>query len=196
MNYKAILFDADGMTLISKRFSEQIQKDYGITWAKMKPFFDGPFVDCKLGKADLKKELAKVVGDWGWNGTVDELVSYWFGIGSTPNPEIVAIVKELRSRGVKCFLATNQEKYRAEYLRNVVGLKDIFDDLLVSSDLGHMKDEVAYFEEVYKRIGAVVPKESALFIDHEEKNLKAAKEFGFEVYQYQDVEGFKEYVLT
>lgn len=194
MKYNAILFDADGMTLISKRFSEQIQKDYGITWDKMKPFFDGPFQQCKLGKADLKEELAKVIGDWGWKGTVEELVSYWFGIGSTPNPEIVAIAKELRSHGVKCFLATNQEKYRAEYLRDVVGLKDVFDDLLVSADFGHMKDEVAYFEEAYKRLN--VPKESVLFIDHEEKNLKAAKEFGFETYQYQDVEGFREYILS
>lgn len=193
MNHKAILFDADGMTLVSKRFSEQIQKDYGITWEKMKPFFDGPFQQCKLGKADLKEELAKVIGDWGWKGTVDELVSYWFGIGSASNPEIVAIAKELRSRGVKCFLATNQEKYRAEYLRNVVGLKDVFDDLLVSADLGHMKDEVAYFGEAYKRLD--VPKESVLFVDHEEKNLKAAREFGFETYQYQDVEGFKECVI-
>lgn len=202
MNYEAILFDADGMTLVSRRFSEQIEQDYGIPWARMKPFFDGPFVQCKLGRADLKEELSKVMLDWGWKGSVEELMAYWFAIGSTPSPEIVALAKELRSGGVKCFLATNQEKYRAEYLWNVAGLKDVFDGLLASSDFGHMKDEVAYFAEALVRLetcvgaplGASLLKERILFVDHEEKNLAAAKEFGFAAYEYHDIQSFKEFV--
>lgn len=200
MKYRAILFDADGMTLVSKRFSQQIQGDYGISWEKMKPFFDGPFIQCKLGRADLKEELAKVVGDWGWKGSLDELLAYWFGIGSTPDPEVILLAKKLRSQGVKCFLATNQEKYRAEYFRNAIGLKNVFDDLLVSAALGHMKDEVAYFAEAYTCINsteqASIPKETILFVDHEEKNLAAAKEFGFETYQYHDVNDFKQYIFS
>ncbi|MFA5946166.1 MAG: hypothetical protein WC802_04640 [Patescibacteria group bacterium] len=74
MTYKAILFDADGMTLLSPKFSARIQEAYGIIWDKMKPFFSGPFQECKLGKADLKEELAKVIKDWGWQGSVSDVV--------------------------------------------------------------------------------------------------------------------------
>jgi putative hydrolase of the HAD superfamily len=198
MTHHVILFDADGMTLVPKRFSEEVQKDFGIPWEKMEPFFSGPFVRCKLGKADLKEELVKVISDWGWRGTVEQLVTYWFGIGSEPNPEVVSIARELRSHGVKCFLATNQEKYRMEYLWNVVGLKDAFDGYLVSADIGHQKDEVAFYEAAYQRIsavvGSVVAKTSVLFVDHEEEKIAAAKEFGFEVYRYEDPEGFRVFV--
>lgn len=200
MNYHVILFDADGMTLQAKRFSEQIEQDYGIPWETMKPFFSGPFGQCKLGKADLKEELEKVIASWGWKGTVDELMAYWFEIGSAPDLEIIEIVNELRAKGVLCFLATNQEQYRADYLREVVGLETVFDGLLVSSELGHTKDEVAYFEEVYDYLTNVylapIPKEEILFVDHDEKNLLAAETFGFETYPYTDVESFRNLVLS
>ncbi len=66
MNYSAVLFDADGMTLLPERFSERLEREHGIAWATVKPFFQGAFVACKLGTADLKDELAKVVDVWGW----------------------------------------------------------------------------------------------------------------------------------
>jgi beta-phosphoglucomutase-like phosphatase (HAD superfamily) len=53
MPFKAILFDVDGMVITSKRFSDQMQEQYGISWDKMKPFFNGPFQLCKVGKAVL-----------------------------------------------------------------------------------------------------------------------------------------------
>lgn len=199
MKYRAVLFDADGMVLLPKRFSDQIQQDYGISWEKMKPFFMGPFLLCKIGKADLKEELAKVLIDWGWSGTVDALLEYWFRIGSAPDPEIVAIAQELRSRRVKCFLATNQEKYRANYLQNVVRLNDVFDGMLVSAEIGYTKKEVAFFEKSYTSINAneelMISKKEILFVDHEEENMAAARAFGFETYSYHDSEHFREFVL-
>ncbi len=198
MKYQAILFDADGMTLMPKRFSEQIQQDYGITWEKMKPFFSGPFQDCKVGKADLKEELAKVVGDWGWTGTVDELVKYWFSIGSTPDPEVTKLAKKLRTKGVKVCLATNQEKYRAEYLRNVVGLKDVFDELIISAEIGNTKNQLDYFQSAYSRLikmlGATIPKDAILFVDHDQENLTTAKNFGFATYNYHNFSDFQDFL--
>lgn len=199
MNYTAVLFDADGMTLLPKRFSEQLEQDYGILWAVMKPFFQGAFGECKLGKADVKEELAKVVEAWGWKGSVEELVAYWLPIGSAPNPEVVAIAKELRAQGTACFLATNQERYRATYLREVVGLQELFDDLLVSCELGFVKSDVRYFEAAHERMrlvtGSALAKETVLFVDHEQANLDAARAYGFATYLYHDEASFKEEVL-
>lgn len=199
MKYKAVLFDADGMTLQSQRFSEQYQADYGVPWERLKPFFTGPFQQCKLGKADLKEALTSVLIEWGWPGSVDELLAYWFKIGCTPNPEIVRIAQELRANGVKCFLATNQERYRAHHLRTVVGLETVFDELLVSAELGYTKDSIEYFAAAYERINAQektpFEKELILFVDHEEKNLAAAEAFGFATHAYHDVASFRGAVL-
>lgn len=194
MKYKAILFDADGMALIQKRFSDQIQQDYGISWEKMKPFFDGPFQHCKIGKADLKEELAQVIADWGWPDSVDALIQYWFSIGGDPAPEILFIAKKLRSEGVRCYVATNQEKYRAAHLRHIPTLADAFDDFLVSAEFGYTKDDPRYFAAVYQYLThsiEVIPKEQILFVDHEEKNLAAASAFGFQTHSYHDPETFR-----
>lgn len=197
MSYKIILFDADGMTLVSKRFSDQIQQDHGISWQNMKSFFDGPFQRCKIGKADLKEELAKVIADWGWHDSVESLMRYWFSIGSDPHPEILSVAKELRSKGVRCYVATNQEKYRAAYLRSLPVLADAFDGFFVSSEIGHTKDDPRYFEAIYQYLTqsmGPIPKNAFLFTDHEAKNLAAATTFGFQTYSYHDPESFRAFV--
>lgn len=194
MKPRVILFDADGMTLLPKRFSDQLQIDYGISWEKLKPFFTGPFQACKRGKADLKEELPNVIAEWGWNGTVNELLAYWFPIGSTINPEIQQIILDLKAQGIHCLLATNQERYRAAYLREEIGLENLFHGLLVSAELGYLKNEPGFFETAYQRLQTEFPdlqREHILFIDHEEENLAIAKQASLQTYHYHDIPSFK-----
>ena len=61
MTYDLVLLDADGLVINGERFSDRLRRDHGIPWETLKPFFDGPFAACKLGKADLKTELGKVI---------------------------------------------------------------------------------------------------------------------------------------
>jgi putative hydrolase of the HAD superfamily len=198
MKYKAVLFDADGMTIVSQKFSDRMQAEQGISWEKMRSFFQGPFQQCKLGKADLKEELAKVVGEWGWTGSVESLMDYWLKTGSELNMSTIDLVGELTVQGIKCYLATNQEKYRAEYLRSELGLGNVFDGLFVSAELGHTKDDPAFFEKALARIGEEgddVAREEVLFVDHEEKNLAAAASVGLSTHAYHDFDTFREQVL-
>lgn len=138
MKYKAVLFDADGLIIHSPRFSERLQKEYGITWETLKPFFQGPFQECKVGKADLENELAKTIKAWGWKDSVDALLTFWFQ-GDIVDEEIKNTVSDLRQNGVRCYLATNQEEYREEYLENKLELNKIFDGFFVSARLGYLK---------------------------------------------------------
>lgn len=200
MKYQVILFDADGMTIQSPRFSDRLEKEHGITWEKMKPFFQGPFNDCKLGKSDLKQELAKVVKEWGWHGTVDELMAFWFK-DDVIGEDIIDLVKNLRSQGVRCYLATNQEAYRAQYLRNDLGLSKIFDGLFVSTDIGYLKKDPKFFEEIVadlneasRGMSATLDREQILFVDHEAENIAAAKQASLSTYTFHDMDAFKEFL--
>jgi putative hydrolase of the HAD superfamily len=198
MRYPAVVLDVDGLVIVSPRFSERLQRDFGISWDTMKPFFSGPFALCKLGRADLKEELARVVGAWGWQGTVDELVRYWFA-EDRPNAEVLALVGELRGRGVRCYLGTNQEKYRAAHLWNELRLSAVFGGAFVSADLGASKDDPGFFRTAYARLeddfasvgrGPVVPG-SVLFVDHEQKNLDAAAAAGWSTHLFDGLSGFR-----
>jgi putative hydrolase of the HAD superfamily len=201
MSYKVILFDADGVTIDSDlMFSEVLVRDYNISSEKMLPFFSGVFQECMFGQADLKDELEKVKDDWGWKKTVDELLQEWFEFENKPNQEMFVLVKKLRESGVMCYLATNQEKYRGEYLRKNMGFDKLFDGLFISAEVGFKKKDPKFFEEVYSTLneaGRVPPssllnKDEILFIDNEKENIDSAKEFGIDAHLFTDITKLKE----
>ncbi len=186
MKYKVVLFDADGVTINhSTMFSDELETDYGIAKATTHDFFFGVFQQCMIGKADLKEELEKVIASWDWKGTVDELVAYWFSKGDEFDQKILDLVSRLRAEGVHCFLATNQERYRGQHLREK--LKGVFEGILVSADLGHKKNEIEYFDAAFDRVKDLAGNEkgSVLFIDDDERNVDVARTFGMDAVLYR-----------
>lgn len=194
MNDKVILFDADGVLIKSQRqFTDRLEEEYGIQAEKLQPFFTGIFSDCRLGKADLKEELAKVIGTWGWKGTVDGLLQFWFSKGTEIDEEVASFIRELRQTGVRTFLATDQEKYRGEHLRQTLGGGKLFEEVFFSAEVGCPKKDPAFFEHVYQAISDV-PRDQILFVDDGEKNIETAKQFGFAVFLFTELSGLKDYL--
>lgn len=174
---KAILFDADGVLLKKHEyFSKYYSEKYHLPHELMSPFFRGMFIRCQQGKADLKKELEPYVPQWKWQKSIDEFVEYWFRTDVELDPAMVAIVDEIRAKGIKCYIASDQEKYRAEYLGQVIKLDEHFDGVFYSYLVGHQKSELEYFEKVLKKLG-LEPGE-VLFWDDDEKNVEIAKSLG------------------
>lgn len=197
MKYKIILWDADGVVLkSSRRFSEQLETDYGIKRSTLQPFFTGVFRDCTLGRSDLKEALANVITHWGWKGTVEELMEYWFTKGTQMDEEVIAYVQSVRALDIHCFMASDQEKYRGEYLQNLLGDGKVFEKVFYSAEIGHVKKEVAFFECIYNTINKkpLVSKDETLFIDDDEKNVEVAKIFGYDGYVYKDLQSLKAFL--
>lgn len=201
MKYKAIPFDADGLIIHSPRFSERLQKEYGITWETLKPFFQGPFQECKIGKADLKNELAKTMGAWDWKDSVDALLAFLFQ-GDVVDEEIKNLVSTLRQDGVRCYLATNQEEYRERYLENELRLNEIFNGFFVSARLGYLKNDPRFFEEVMANLNEasintksmIREREEILFVDHDKENIDAAEVMELSTHTFQDIQTFKNFL--
>lgn len=186
MNYKVVLFDADGVTFNEGQlFSEILAKRGMITsLEKTSPFFKGVFQECLIGKADLKEELTKVISEWGWKGTVDELISFWFTVGNDVNEKVSDYIRGLKRKGVSCYLVTNQEKYRGALLKNK--LTNLFERVYVSADIGYRKEDPHFFEYVYEEIrNEVSDKQEILLIDDDEKNIAAATQFGMNAIHFR-----------
>ncbi|RJQ25867.1 HAD family hydrolase [Candidatus Parcubacteria bacterium] len=188
---KAVIFDADGMLLTGEMFSKRLSKEYGIDENLIEPFFDTRFRDyIVVGKADLKKEIKKYLGVWGWKRSLEELLTYWFQ-GNDLDLRVIEVIKKLRSQGIKCYLCTNQEKYRARYLINDLGFKSVFDNIFVSSFIGYKKPQREFFEHVMRELPEI-KKGEILFWDDREKYIEGAKKFGFKTELYINFEGFRE----
>lgn len=195
MSVKAIIFDSDGMLTHGARFSDTYAKEHGISIDVMTPFFTGPFNNCLIGKADLKDELNKGwLEKWGWKGTVDDLIRYWFGTGNNLDSKVFETVVEVVGKGVPCVLATNQEKYRTEYLNKEFSYDQVFNKIFSSAYVGAKKPNVEFFEEIlkyFKEISSDIKKEEIVFWDDDVENVSGAKEFGFNSIQYKDFNSYK-----
>lgn len=192
-----MLFDADGVMIKSSRlFSEQLEQDYGISTAKMQLFFTGVFKKCSIGQADLKQELAKVIGDWGWTGTVEELMDFWFSVGTVIDQEMKQYVQTLQQAGVRCFMTTDQEKYRGEHLRRTLGQGKPFEEIFFSAEMGCSKKEASFFEQVYTHLlkSGPVQKSQVLFVDDSQENVDVAERFGYTGYVFADIQGLKTFL--
>lgn len=195
---KAIIFDADGVlvqsTYLSARLLDQ-QERMRWSWNKDLPapkevfdrFFGGVFQDCLIGKADLKTELERVVRDWNWEGSVDELLEYWFREeANRVDQRFESVIGALKDKGIFCVLGTNNEKYRTHDLVHNKGLGKWFAKHLhfSSSNIGHKKPEPEYFAKVTRLLG-LEPHEIA-FWDDDEKNVEAALLHGWQANHYTD----------
>jgi putative hydrolase of the HAD superfamily len=192
MKIRHILFDATGVVVSASMFSVQYQKQFGVSNDEMLPFFRGPFGDCLRGRADLKEAVEPYLGDWKWPGTAAEFLQFWFEAEHQVNKRILDLISDLRKKGMGCYLATNQEKYRTEYIKNEMGLKDYFDQIFPSSEIGFQKPEAGFYKYIFEKIneGSSVSKGEILLVDDSRENVEEADKFGLKGYFYEDFESF------
>lgn len=192
---KVILFDCDGPIIKREKYFSQRLKDLGISLNEglVTQFFKTEFLEIEKGKADLKQSLEGKIQFWGYKGTVKELVDFWFEGEAEIDLEMKNYIISLRQNGIKCYLATNNEKYRTEYLWNTVGLKYFLDGVFSSCYSGYLKPQIEYWAETYKSL-LKTPKNEILFWDNLRAAVESAKEFGFNAETYKDFANVKKVI--
>lgn len=186
--FSTLLLDADGVINDGKLLS--LQEDFGIVPDRMARFFREAFPACMVGKADLRESIVPYLEEWGWKGDADELLDYWFKQGDVVRPGVRSIAERLKDAGISLHLATNQEKRRVHYMRTAMGYGDLFDGMHTSSEIGFMKPSLDFFAAAHKRMGEPDPS-TVLFWDDMEKNVLAARDYGFAAEVFTTEEDFE-----
>ena len=188
---KAVIFDVDGMIVHGTRFSHRLAKKYNIFIETTAPFFAGVFQDCVIGRADLKKELKAYFPQWHWTGSLEEILNFWFDEKyNIIDERFFPLIEKIREKNIKCYLATNNEKYRAENLLTQRGIGKYFDGIFTSYSFHCKKPEIKFYEKILENLPNI-KKEEILFWDDDSKNIEKAKEFGFKTQIYADFAEFK-----
>lgn len=191
MNIKAILFDIDGILITGEKklFSHRLAEEYNIPLEKVNEFFENDFRECSFGRADLKEKIQPYLIKWNWKGNVEDFLKYWFESESIKNKyinkEILNKIEKLREQGIKCYIASRQEKYRMKYISNNLDLKKYFDGVFCTCDIGYDKSEPEFFHKVLKELN--LAPEEVLFFDDREKNIETAKSLGIEAHLCDDI---------
>lgn len=188
---KVILFDADGVLINKpKVFSQAFSDEFGVPMEKILPFFENEFQYCITGKADTKEVIAKYLEDWNWHKSVDEMLNYWHESEAYCDMQLLASVKNLNDLGIQCAVASNQEKYRGNYIKNEMEIGKYFKKFFYSYDIGYSKPDVRFFETVYSNYSEL-PKDQILFFDDDITNVESAKRFGFKAEFYSTFKNYE-----
>ncbi len=186
--HKVALFDVDGVLVLPpKLFGDIYCEKYGIDPEVLNPFYRSKeFRNCSIGKMDLK-EAIKIHNDkWQWDGDPAELIDEWLQSENYPNHELLKIVEKLRISGTKVYIVTQQEKYRAAFLRDIV-FKDRFDGFLASCNLGVHKETPEFWEKVIKQLRVDVDNlapEDVIYFDDKQMLVDAASKKGINAFLY------------
>lgn len=193
---KIILFDCDEIIIKNHLpFSKRLEAEFGVPMAKILPFFKNEFLLCETGKADLKQELPKYFKEWGWQGSLENILKFWFEGEAEVSTEFLGIVHKLRLSGKKVYIHTNNEAYRTKYLWENLSLNRHFDGVFSSCELGYLKPAQEFWQEIYNRLGTPERKE-ILVVDHEVKNVEGAIEAGFAGYVYVNEKELEKWIAN
>ncbi len=169
---RAVLLDADGVLQRAlpgwkEKLAAMVPPGRGEEFVA--EVFAAEVPTCR-GEGSFPDELAKVMARWNVTTPLDDALANWRDIEVFP--DVADVVRAVRGAGTGCYLATNQQVYRATYMRENLGYDELFDGEFYSCDLRLAKPDPAYFTAILDRIG--LPGTAVLFIDDNQANVDGA----------------------
>ena len=190
-----LLFDADGvMTLPEDYFSIVYSRSHGLDPEPFESFFRNEWHDFVIGKRDLRQHINEHPELWQWKGDADSLLKYWFEIEDIRNVELIDMIKTNRENGGLCYLATEQEKYRGNYMREVM-FPELFDGFFITAEMGIKKDRPEFYMQIISMLKKTNPSilpEDLVFIDDSQSKVDAAQSVGIKGILYTGIDSVRE----
>src|SRR5688500_3814784 len=133
------MVDVDGVVVMPQPggWGVDMERDLGLSMATLQAHFFKPhWDDIANGRARLHERLSRFLADHAPHLTSRRLAAYWFAKDARLDHRLLADLAALRAAGVAVHLATVQEHERAAYLWDALGLRDCFEAIHYSADLG------------------------------------------------------------
>ena len=105
-----------------------------------------------------------------------------------PNAQMIQFVRELRSRGVRAALLTNNvREWEPLWRSKLPEVDELFEVVVDSAFVGLRKPDPAIFELTLQRLGGVAP-ERCVFLDDLDVNCEAARRLGMAAVRFETAE--------
>lgn len=101
-----------------------------------------------------------------------------------PNEPMIELMRELRGRGLRMAILTNNVREWEPLWRPMLPVDEIFETVVDSGFVGFRKPETEIYELTLERIG--LPAEHCLFVDDLEVNCDAARSLGMHAVHFRD----------
>lgn len=178
------------LTLPEEVFSVVYARSHGLDGEAFEHFFRTDWRNFVTGKKDLKQAITDNPELWQWDGDADSFLEYWFKSEDVRNNELIELIQDLGRKGVACYLATEQEKYRAAYMKDVM-FPGLFKGYFITCELGLTKNEPAFYETIIERLRQEQPDlkpSDIIFFDDSQTKVDTALSAGITAELYRGVE--------
>jgi putative hydrolase of the HAD superfamily len=103
-----------------------------------------------------------------------------------PNERLIDYMRQLRGRGYKMAICTNNIREWEARWRAILPVDEIFDVVVDSAFVGSRKPEPRIYEITLERLGA--PPEAALLVDDVEVNCEGARSLGIHAIRFRSTD--------
>lgn len=190
---KAITFDMDGVFFTAESFTRFVNKFPDPEKAMQVLKKSQEMANFKLGKMtenDYWDYVRKELGVPYSNEEIFTMLRDSYEV----NPLVCEFELEIRSRGIKTCICTNNFVTRIRELNNKFDFLKDFDVKVISCEVGVAKPGKEIFEELVRQAGCEAGE--IIYADDNEGSYKSALSVGINAFLYTDFEDFKKNCLS
>ncbi len=140
----------------------------------------------KLSEAEFLDRLsAALEPDLGHRPEMHRFKEIYFD-ALQPNGRMIELMGDLRGRGYRMALLTNNVREWEPYWRSMLPVDEIFELVVDSGFVGMRKPEPEIYDFTLERLGDGIGAADCLFVDDVEVNVEAARTLGMTAIHYRD----------
>jgi len=181
---KAVIFDLNGVFIVSPKLSDRFADTYGVAPEGFLPALSDVMAHVRMpGARAMYSYWQPYFAQWGLDISEREFTAFWFD-AEKENKEMVELARELKAKGVKLFILSNNLSERsAFYDKYFPFLKELFEKQYYSWQTGFVKPDTRCFTTILYE-NALAPEE-CMYFDDSPKNVAVAQGLGIESYVYE-----------
>ena len=145
-----------------------------------------PLHELELGRVSEEAFLRRLERELGGGVRLHEFREVYFA-ALNPNERMIALMRDLRARGCRMALLTNNVREWEPHWRALLpDIDEIFEVVVDSAFVGMRKPDPAIYELTLERLGDGLAPQECVFVDDVEVNCDAARTLGMRVVHFRE----------
>jgi HAD superfamily hydrolase (TIGR01509 family) len=180
---KAYIFDLNGVFILSPKLSDRFREAFGIQAEHFLPALKEIMAKVRMpGANNIYSYWQPYLQKWGLEIKEQTFLDFWFN-AETENTEMVTLARELKEKGARLFILSNNLRERSAYYdEHFQFLNELFEKEYYSWVTGFIKPDPRCYETLLKENN--LKPEECMYFDDSEENVAVAKELGIESHVY------------
>ena len=190
---KTIIFDLNGVFIQSPKLSERFGEQFGVPENDFLPALKDIMTKIRLPNAnDAFLYWQPYLQKWGVNLSKEEFFDFWFN-AEKEAPEITTLTRELKIKGLKNFILSNNFIERAAYYdKNFPFLREVADKIYYSWQTGFIKPSPEAYKIILRENN--LKPEECIYFDDVKENIDIATSLGIKSFLFEGVAKTREVI--